>query len=389
MERMDSAPAARDSAGLGALSQPLFTLARRRGIMRSALHESINAYKAVTGNPVAWDISDLIGATQRSRGRLQGADAVLSSINEARSTTDLNEDNDRVLDLVARIQRWLRAEPAARRLQMVQAQDPPTGARPDRANLPWGASNTSLDTYMLLEAAKNEPPDAAWADDLVARLLRQAVWHHSLRYAWTHGDDSLSASDLKDLDGQSQTASVPGVMSRTAAEQELLSAELDKRMRSISLDAGPMPLPPNPAPPLVEPTWTSSPDLFIGWATLDGPSFGQLVSQSRATGRALRSPSKPKDQPTFERSAWSWASGFIVVLVIIAAASLAYLPTAYSDTWGNTTDILTAITAGLAGHIVINWTALPLFQSRRLRLSTAAAASAAAPPQPPPPAPTS
>jgi hypothetical protein len=363
---------------VGALAQPLFTLIRRRSMMRSALHESVAAYKKVCHQPVAWDISDLVG--QGRRGRLQGAQAVRVSIGEARSTVDLDEDNDRVLNIVARIQRWLRAEPAARRLSGVVDQDPP--ATDDRVELPWSKSNTSLDSYILLEAARSEPPNADAADDVVARLLRQTEWHHALRFLWTQTGDNVSAADLEALDGQGQTPAIPDVLTRTAADQDRLNAALRKRLRLLGVAPREVPSPLTP-PGLVKPSWTASPDLFIGWATLDGPSYGQLRSQSRSTSRALLNRPRLPGWPSIGRRAWSAVLGSAVVAVIVGVVSLSYLPTVYSATWGNMADILTAIAAGLGGHVVINWAALPLFQSHRLR-----AIAAAAPPATPAPAPT-
>jgi hypothetical protein len=360
---------------LGSVSQPLFTLVRRRAIMRDALQESLAAYcEAGKANPpiASWDISDLVGLGN-ARGRLQGAPAVLASIEEARSSSDLDDDNSRVLDLVARIQRWLRAEPAARRLRAIRDADPPPGQ--DRANLAWETSRTCLDTDLLLRAARREPPDAASADDLVARLLRQADWHSALRFAWTHAEDSLSVKDVRSLEGgDAASTAAPGVMSRTAAEQDLLSATLQDRLRAVNLTAPVAPVPPTPAG-LHAPNWSASPNLFVGWATLDGPSYGQLVSEGRAPSRAVLS--KPQWRPDLGRQLWSYTSGAVVTSMIAVAASLAYLPAAYSDTWGSTSDMLTAATAGLAGHIVIKWTALPYFQSRRLQATSAASAAAA------------
>jgi hypothetical protein len=52
---------------------------------------------------------------------------------------------------------------------------------------------------------------------------------------------------------------------------------------------------------------------------------------------------------------------------MILGASVVYLVTVYSDTWGSLTDLLTAVAAGFGTAIAVQWAALPIFQSLRLR----------------------
>lgn len=106
------------------LATRLVTLAMRRSLLLDVLGQSMAAYRNVRdvkkfGTTRAWSLDNLLGGTaapkELEEGRLQGVEALEYSIETARSSKDLDEDAQRVLDMVARIQRWLRVEPAVRR----------------------------------------------------------------------------------------------------------------------------------------------------------------------------------------------------------------------------------------------------------------------------------
>lgn len=88
-------------------------------------------------------------------------------------------------------------------------------------------------------------------------------------------------------------------------------------LHSLGASVPQLPEPPTPAG-LTDVVWSASPNLFTGWATLDGKSHGQPVRQA---------------------AAWN--------------------------------DLVTAFVAGLVGHVVVKWAALPAFQSLRLRAQAA------------------
>jgi hypothetical protein len=117
---------------VGGLLLRLAALARRRDLLDEVLDESLAAHHAVAPQPsgvVSWNLSALLDENGHTVGpreivRHQGASALKTSIRTARTNSDLDKDATRVLDMVARIQRWLRVEPAARLLAMVQENVP-------------------------------------------------------------------------------------------------------------------------------------------------------------------------------------------------------------------------------------------------------------------------
>jgi hypothetical protein len=110
--------------------------------------------------------------------------------------------------------------------------------------------------------------------------------------------------------------------------------------------------------------WKASAHLFTGWATLDEPSYGQLTRRVATSSRGLSTPNLSdmgREIALFKLPDLYWS------LAIAAFASAAYAITAYNDTWGSGTDLATAFLAGSLGKVAINWAALPIFQSTRLR----------------------
>jgi hypothetical protein len=349
-------------------------LARRRALLQAVLDQSLAAYKAVApkaSDIVSWNLSDLLDVGGRAVGRrdlvrLQGAKALQTSIKTARTAADLDEDAARVLDMVARIQRWLRVEPAARRLEMVQARLPkdpsPAVAQFWRALMPW------TDTQLLLEAMKSEPVNSDLADSLVTRLLWQARWQHRLLAVWNLWDERrMSLDDRRDKINKIYGETPSNALDRTAGQQAALDARLDVYVAELAEDPGPPPAPADPPRDELQVDWDADANSFTGWATLDHQSYGQLLRQSVLTSRpySLR-----------VLGAELRRIGLVDLLVALVAACIAcaiYLPTVYNDTWGTLPDALTALLAGIGGPLVVKWAALPAFQSLRLRMATAAA----------------
>jgi hypothetical protein len=73
--------------------------------------------------------------------------------------------------------------------------------------------------------------------------------------------------------------------------------------------------------------------------------------------------------PPIRRRARRTAGDLAWSLPAILGASALYLLTIYSDSWGSLDDLLTAFTAGFGTAIAIDWAAVPIFQSLRLRKS--------------------
>jgi hypothetical protein len=118
--------------------------------------------------------------------------------------------------------------------------------------------------------------------------------------------------------------------------------------------------------------WAADANNFTGWATLDGPSYGQLVRQSMVTSRTYSAAVLAKELQRL-------GLDLPFALVTAGVACAIYLPTIYNDTWGTVPDMLTALLAGIGGPLIVKWAALPAFQSLRLRLSSTSTAPVAAP----------
>jgi len=416
---------------LGGLAPLLYALNARRNVLFEALTdamarlqdvaEGLRCEQACALARITWYLDDLASedrappGTEQAQsrlilptGNLPGVTRLRERIKEARNDRDLDEDTETVLDVIARIQRWLRLAPVTWRLHMVAGE-------PSTRSEEWRKTNTWRDTCMLLRRLRYEPQSAADADDLVARALWQIGWHHDFAELFARtakGADKhaeLSAEHAKDSDvhtkqgeGHAKDSDVhtghseqhaallalekkmtKNVFDRTPAEQDQLTCEL--RRLACDIGAAKIGCPPVPDGPRgLEVAWETSPSLFTGWATVDGASWRRV--RARATQRK-RSP-KPRNlrepqltptrkmrEPDPLNVAWLWLArkapqvgSFLLLLVLpVLAASVFYALTLYNDTWGSWTDILTALTAGFAGKVAIDWGTLYIFQSNRLR----------------------
>ena len=387
------------------LGTRLVTTATRRKRLTEVLKQTHDAYlhvRSADGSSRAWDLDDLLAedtvdqlqeprfrwkwpwhwrtpwrkSREASEGvrRLQGLPALRKSIETARSSKDLDEDAARVLDMVARMQRWLRVEPLARLLVELTEAQRGNGALPADPNDPkskplsWAESATARDTRALREMARREPEDAKAADDLVSRLLFQARWHSAMARLWNNatGNGNLSL-DLRKLDGKLGDSAVVGT--RKPTEQDALEGELDRvwgeHMEGKRHPAFPeIPGEHDHDCGITPVDWEASAHLFTGWATLDEPSYGQLARRAATSSRPLFMPF-PRDMIRELR-----LFGFydlLWTLAIILFASAAYAATTYSDTWGGLDAFASAFLAGALGKAAVDWAALPIFQSVRLR----------------------
>ncbi|HEY2718792.1 MAG TPA: hypothetical protein VGI52_04110, partial [Solirubrobacteraceae bacterium] len=97
---------------IGTAAQRLYALRAQRRALATALHESfakLNAPQISGVKAASWNIDEL----------KEIATKLIGEIALARDDGDIRESTDRVLDVIARLQRWLRLEPAARRVVCV------------------------------------------------------------------------------------------------------------------------------------------------------------------------------------------------------------------------------------------------------------------------------
>jgi len=387
---------------VGGLAPRTYALKRRKQLLCDALADAISNYRLhVTPDsvrPTSWDLSQLLKPVM-DHGQLKWTGAVArvdADITSARNDADLDDDTTRVLDVVARVQRWLRLEPAARRLDAVISEPlphAPLGA------LHWNTTGTYLDSLTVLRALKHEPANAAAADELAAQVLWQMSWYYRFGQAWAAADQTGGPTP-DDLHSLEEALAKTPVLERTAAQRDELAARLDALFRRTGLAPGSVPLLNELQPGAArvispEPDWDVPPELFTGWATLDGLAYhriarhaGRLQIVAPAYSRladAAPTPAKtrldkppsfaaPPNQPGGRREPWLRRADVVWSVLLIAGASLAYMVTIYKDTWGSLEDLLTAAAAGFGTAVVIQWAALPVFQSLRLRAGSAAAA---------------
>ncbi len=379
----------------GVVGKALYALKTRRDVLLEAVEEvetrvaevrtGLGAQASVVA-AVTWYLDDLAiagtpGPSQAAAaplGVLSGVDELRNRIAEARNDKDLEEDTTAVLDVVARVQRWLRLAPAAWRLQLVLEE----GCEPR-----WRASRTWRDTRLLQEHLMYEPLTVDETDDLSARLLWQIRWHHELfaLHMWTQSTvDAGAEGDMKLADHKKLVEALDlklpeksNVLARTSAERDELDFALEQ-LRD-GLQAPPSgELPTLRVPASLSVNWLATPNLFTGWATVDGTSW--LNVHTRAAGpprrptrreRSTRRRShKDRRKDLLAEMGWSVAP--------LIAASVVYAITVYSETWGSMTDILTALAAGFVGKVAVDLATLPIFQSRRLLAVGKAAAPAPA-----------
>lgn len=387
---------------LTGIGSRLVTTAARRKLLTKVLDQTHGAYLHIRGTSkvnCGWDLEDLL-AEDSSEGdeepkcelrwprlpwtkseeaamkvrRLQGLPALRTSILMARSSKDLDEDAARVLDMVARMQRWLRVEPLARRLSaLAETRHGSTELPADPADskskpLAWENSATARDSGVLLAMERREPEDPAKADELVSRLLFQSKWHNAMVELWDKSPELAGlAPEVRELEGLLGASSTVGT--RKAEEQDALEERLNRVWNKRLAGARRPDFPDIPGEQhldcgITPVDWDASAHLFTGWATLDEPSYGQLASQAATSSRGLYMPNPTDLRREFcllNTIDWIWT------LAILAVASAAYTATTYSDTWGGWAAFASAFLAGVLGKAAVNWAGLPIFQSIRLR----------------------
>ena len=343
---------------------------RRQKLLRAELDAAVDQYetrlKRIGGNPASYRLKDLVDFTPN--GPPAAVAELRTAIATARNDADLDEDTTRVLDLIARLQRWLRVEPAAQRFDQVATSQP---HQPGTGQKAWKDTRTWHDSLALRAALHDEPKDADAADDLVARVLWQIQWHHRMERAWNHvaeGKGNVTAKQLDEVDAKLTSSPV---LDRTASQRAELEADLDRLTQDLDIpDLGAPEGADVRSTVLGDVNWQAPSFNFRGWATLNGPQYKQLKERVSNSGRdieAQRPARKTEEDSTVGSTVRRLFSGTIHSLPAILLACTVYFLGVYDDSWGSAIDFLTALIAGAAGKIVIDWAGLPLFRSVRLR----------------------
>jgi hypothetical protein len=363
-------------------------LRRRKVLLRESVKNLLRRYKKklrrlegqkVDGKLPIWDLSDYLKdesgwyqVAWDALPELDGVKATWSSIYFARSDADLDEAARGVQELRAKVTRWLMAADSFSALTEVQHLNPVTAT----GDMLWSSTNTVRDTRSLLRRLREiEPADEESAKALCERLRRQARWHAALAHTW----------NMKGVLGRDISASTPGVYSdndrkayngidlettdgagtpehtRSDDAQFALESKLDEIEATIkSTYKG--------DPRDLEPSGTQRAVLLGAMSAADAdPGTVRDLLSEEPSGRIPASEVDTEEHPermpaTVAHVVWRDIGWSTAVALVTAAA---YVPIFYGPTWGTLGDYGGAFAAGFLGKAVINWTALPLFQSLR------------------------
>lgn len=362
---------------LGGLLPLVSGIWRRKELLRAELKGVLERYKQVRDNaaapPIHWHLDDAVGPEPWFRDdwlalpRLQGAGGLYSSIRWARTDAELDELTDWVLDLSARIGRWLRLHQPVRDLG--EAFDEPIRARGDKL---WRQTGTYRDTRLLLLETQHEPATDEAAEQLLHRVLEQRQWHHEVAELWkavsaAQADpnipkarrEKIAALDLKPI-----TDPEVAEAKRTPEQQRELIADLeDLKAQLETLKTGE----PQPTAEIVEGAAIPSVLLASAARVRDAiATFDQAIAAKINAARGASAASPDNRNPAKIIGGVLWNEKWLTALLALGAL-LAYVLPLYDSTWGSSTDYLTAIAAGFGTQAIVRWAALPAFESLRIR----------------------
>jgi hypothetical protein len=377
-------------------------LRRRKLLLRECIKNLLRRYKRklkaldkqrVDGRLPIWDLSDYLKDESTwykvdwsALPELDGVEATWSSVYFARTNADLDDAATSVTDLRAKVTRWLRAAEAFGALTEVQQLDPviTTGEV-------WASTKAVRDTRSLLRRLREiEPVDDASAETLLARVRNQARWHAALAHAWNmkgvlgrhmaanpseysaNDHAAFKAMDLEALDKQGSPEH-----SRTDDTQFDLESSLDDFEDTIKATykgkAGDL-----------EPSGPRRAVLLGAMTVADVHAGGvrDLLGDEpadRLTGSEVGSEEHPERMPATIANVIRRDFAWTAIITVVTTA--AYVPIFYGPTWGTVGDYASAFAAGFLGKAVVDWTALPLFQSLHpgARQATAAAGAGTQP----------
>jgi hypothetical protein len=360
---------------LGGLLPLMSGIWRRKELLRAELKGVLESYKDVRDNKAAppqhWDLDDAVGPEPWFRDEwmalpeLQGAAGLYSSIRWSRTDADLDEITAQVVDLTARISRWLRLNKPVRDLW--DAFEQPV---PDRGKKLWRETGTYHDTRLLLLEAKREPATDEAAEQLLHRVLEERQWHQSVATLWmavadAQTDpripkpqrDAIAALDLTPVTNPEvpEARRAPEQQWELITELEALKARLET-LKTLERQ---------PVAELVEGAPLPTILIFGPRHVRDAiATFDRMIFARIKEARAASTASPDNRKPARIIAGVLWNEKWLTAVLTLGAV-LAYVLPLYSSTWGSPTDYLTAIAAGFGAQAVVRWAALPAFESLR------------------------
>jgi hypothetical protein len=363
------------AVGLGTLLGGLLPLlgerARRRDLLRARLQGILIDYFGARrrGASLKWtDLSDSVGTNEKpwrstewmAAPGLRGAAGLFSAIRWAQTDADFTDIETRVNTLMARIARWLKIRPKVQALDELRGQ-----AVPDIAGTKWANATTRRHSQRLvIDAQRNEPATDDDTAATVRRLDNQMEWHGGVTAAWhqlaateSHVDPGQFADLLTELRVLASPHIPPA--DRTPDQWTDLTDELEEFLAKLASARPTGAL--SGSAPMVQ----YIDDLQV---RTEAPRRGLHPLQTlRRPVDAVRGIFRSRRSKPLRLIIASQRRDLLLSIIAALGAILAYVVPLYTDTWGTTSDYLTAIAAGFGAQAIVRWGALPIFESRLSR----------------------
>jgi len=359
------------AALLGGFFTALYGRRRRRELVRSALKDEVERYEALRDadarqtpnlseglySPLAYGAGERFPTGQACEQLSDDAGEVARlycAVNAAKSEAELDVATEQAQVVVAEFRRWGEVRRGARNL---------------RRALPAAAQTSGIirqQTNDLLALTFAAPPDAALAEEVMARLARQmqvlrafapahSLWsrlaeperRRLARYDPTGLYEAADPEPDRDAAETYRLLAGLGLAERVLAGRD---AAAISSYRALNENARPD----DPLSELVERSTLG----ILGHASFDRPVRREDVREGdRRSAASIRGRLKR----------WDWALGIATALLTLLIYSLG----AYNETWGSSKDYATAFGAGFFGQVAVgtvalNWDAFPPLRSYRL-----------------------
>lgn len=358
----------------------------------SALLAELEVQWPLTIDP-SWTYADDLGTARR----------IFTAARWARNDADLDEAQAAAGKLSVQINTWLLAVLQARELWDLDAR--PQQSRVTRS---WEETQTAIQTRALLHQLRGTPID----EQTLEAVERQVIWHRAYAQAWDLRLrlESADPDGVRDIPFDAIDDELQPTLARTPEQQAVLEVKLTRsfvRMRRLAdqtpqVDTPEQPLTLSPGAEVVAAkrnveaarVFAKAPELAVTQAAQNRPGTPVLLhdvprndaagQQEEAGAAAMgeRPTSSQPRAPQLRRGARALRRlqfvDFLQTLVILTLASLAYFFAIYDDTWGSVADVATALLAGFAGQVTVQWALLPIYRSVRLRSEAATEGAAVA-----------
>jgi hypothetical protein len=396
-------------------------LRRRKQLLSGALkavvendyvrHRDLNQVEGSGGQrQLIWDLYIKCPLTVEKSweywGDLKTARNIYTAIHWARNDADLDEAQAATMTLIHDIKSWLLALTEVRGLWEL------ANAVHGRQEA-WEETNVYRDTELLLLRARRTPGDALLSSKLIALVGLQTAWHRVFAQAWdlkqalldAGGEASEHAAEVKlreldeaakpvvtrteddqddlDLALERLYRKLLAIRSEFAPTADLVVLSADREQQSAARRAELESLHSSARPEVALANFRASgitalvpviPEIE-GAVAGPPPTPAVAAPQPRPADVAPQPPSAPKSRPraaydTVRSSATLRSFRRLDLLLSFATlviASIVYMGTIYTDTWGSAADFATAFGAGFLGQVTVKWALLPISQSVRLR----------------------